>query len=435
MVKSMLAIAQVNLWGEIVGAVAWDAPRGMATFEFADSFLKSGLDIAPLQMPLSAARSAAKVFSFPALNLETYKGLPGMLADCLPDRFGNRLIDAWLAEQGRAPDDMNPVERLCHIGKRGMGALEFEPVIQKFTGASEVIEIQELLNLAKRVLNQRRGIRVRLSTGGKSELLQLIRVGTSAGGARAKAIIAFNRKTGEVRSGQISGLQDFEYYIIKFDGVTDRHLDSPKGYGRIEYAYHLMARQCGIEMSDCSLFEEHGRAHFMTKRFDRVNGEKLHAQTLCAIGHLDYNDPRSHSYEQAFQIMRQLRMPYADAEQLFRRMTFNVIARNQDDHTKNISFLMDQSGTWRLAPAYDITYAFNPASKWTGRHQLSVNGRRADITRADLVQVASQMNIKKPHALINEILAVVFEWKKFAKKTGVPAAQSTAIRDSLLLRL
>jgi serine/threonine-protein kinase HipA len=329
---------------------------------------------------------------------------------------------------------IDPVERLCYIGKRGMGALEYEPSTDLFKNASEHLEIKELVGLAREVLSEKKSLKTNIHTSGDEALLQIISVGTSAGGARAKAIIAYNEETGDVRSGQIDGLNNYNYWIIKFDGVTNKFLGDPAGYGRIEYAYHKMAIDAGIEMTECRLLEENNRAHFMTKRFDRTaDNKKLHMQTLCAIAHFDYNDPNSYSYEQAFQVMRELRLPYTDAEQLFLRMAFNVVARNQDDHTKNISFLMDEKGTWRLSPAYDVTYAFDPENKWMKNHQLSVNGKHSNIIKEDLLAVAKEMNIKKANHLIAQVTASVHKWKDIAREVDIPKEQADAISKTHLI--
>lgn len=420
-------VAKVILWNMFAGAVLWNSERDYASFEYTKEFLESGLDISPLTMPLADALRSPKIYSFPALNKETYKGLPGLLSDSLPDRYGNKIIDRWLAKQGRSPESFNPVERLCYIGKRGMGALEFEPVLSRQDDKSEKIEMDELVKLAAEILNERRKLKASLKTKVDEGLRQIIKVGTSAGGARAKAIIAYNKSTGEVRSGQIDNLPGFEYWLIKFDGVRDNELGTPRGYGRIEYAYNQMARECGIEVAASELFLENDRAHFMSKRFDRKGNEKLHMLTLCGIAHLDYNDPNAYSYEQAFQVMRRLRLPYSDAEQLFRRMVFNVLAFNRDDHTKNISFLMDRSGTWRLAPAYDVTFSYNPQSKWISRHQLSVNGKRENIDDEDIMTVAKDMNIKKPLRILEQVKEVLSGWKKFASVCGVSKEEADYI--------
>lgn len=426
----MISIAKVNIWNHLVGAVLWNAKKGSSTFEFDGAFLKNDLDLSPVIMPLEEIKSGKKIYSFPSLNKETFKGLPGLLADSLPDKFGNKLLDAWLAQTGRDPNAINPVERLCYTGKRGMGALEFEPSIKTIEDSNEKIEIKELVRVAKDVLDEKKKLQTNIHRKADKALTNIIRVGTSAGGARAKAIIAYNEKTGDVRSGQIDNLIGFDYWIIKFDGVSNKQLGDPKGYGRIEYAYHKIATACGIKMTECRLLEENNRAHFMTKRFDRKDNKKIHMQTLCAIAHFDYNDSSSWSYEQAFQIMRQLKLPYKDIEQLFLRMVFNVVARNQDDHTKNISFLMGEDGKWKLSPAYDVSYAYDPKNIWMKSHQLSINGKNDEIKKSDILAVAKEMNIKKAIELIEKVNSSVKNWKKHAKDSGVESEQIKSIATS-----
>ena len=369
-----MVVANILLWNKLVGAALWDAEKNIGTFEFDSGFLKLGLDIAPITMPLLEAQNNP-IFQFSDLPKETFQGLPGLLSDVLPDKFGNQLIDLWLASQGRT--NMNPVERLCYLGKRGMGAIEFEPTIKVDKEDSSNLEIASLVELSKRALSEKESLETHFSKEDAAAFSDIIKVGTSAGGARAKAVIAFNENTKEVKSGQLVSPKGFEHWLIKFDGVTNEQLGDPKGYGKIEYAYYKMAIDCGIIMMPSKLMEENGRAHFMTKRFDRIeNDQKLHMQTLCGLCHFDYNNPNAYAYEQGFQAMRLLRLPYTDAEQFYIRMVFNVIARNQDDHTKNISFLMNKSGIWSLAPAYDVTYAYNPTNKWISKHQMAVNGKR-----------------------------------------------------------
>ena len=426
----MVDLAFVRLWGQQVGAVRWDVTRSLATFAYDPGFVKSGLNVAPLQMPLAAR--AGQVYAFPRLNPDTYHGLPGLLADALPDRFGNQLIDAWLATQGRAAADFSPVERLCYIANRGMGALEFEPQVGNVAGAgAEPVEIAALVELAQQVVGQREAFHVNLRDGAADGLAALLAVGTSAGGARPKAIIAFNEESGEVRSGQVTAPPGFGYWLLKLDGVHDQALADPQDFGRLEYAYYLMATASGLHMSECRLYKEGPRAHFMTRRFDRTAaGEKLHAQTLCALAHYDYNQPAAYSYEQAFQVMRTLRLPYTAAEQFYRRMVFNVVARNQDDHTKNISFLMDAAGQWQLAPAYDVAYAYQPGNRWTSQHQMSLNGKRDGFTRADLRTVAREMNVRGADELIDDVLTHVARWPEFAAMAGMSKERTTAIANA-----
>ncbi|MCB9183504.1 MAG: type II toxin-antitoxin system HipA family toxin [Flavobacteriales bacterium] len=437
----MVTHATVTLWGLRVGLVVWDDTLHRARFQYHRAFTQSGLEVAPVMMPLAKARDGDEVFTFGNLRDETFKGLPGLLADCLPDRFGDTLLNTWLKQQDRADGTANPVEKLCFLGHRGMGALEFEPSHAELEASSEALRVDELVRVARNVMVQKEAFRTNRKKGEKEALLDIIQVGTSAGGARAKAIVAYNIKTGEVRSGQIDGLDGFSYCLIKFDGVTNAALGDPKGYSRIEYAYYLMAMACGISMMPSTLLEEHGRAHFLTQRFDRVIDAKtgkthrLHMATLCGLGHMDFNDPLRYSYEEAFAMMRLLSLPYPDAVELFRRMCFNVIARNLDDHTKNTSFLMDPQGTWHLSPAYDITFAYDPTNMWLRQHQMSINGKRLDITRKDLLAVAKDMNIKKAEAIIDAVVAGVKQWKKFAKEAEVDAKQVAAIGKLHLTKL
>lgn len=428
----MVTHANVLLWGKPVGVVIWDDRMGRAQFQYDRSFATGHLDIAPIMMPLDQAKGGDAVFSFGNQRDQSFKGLPGLLADSLPDRFGNQLLNAWLQGQGRELGSENPVEQLCYLGHRGMGALQFEPAHGELEASSEALQVDQLVRVARNVVQQKEAFATSRKKGDQEALMDIIQVGTSAGGARAKAIVAFNDKTGEVRSGQIDGLKDFTYCLIKFDGVTNVALGDPKGYGRIEYAYYLMARDCGLEMMPSRLMEEHGRAHFLTQRFDRVVDEegrthRLHMTTLCGIAHMDFNDPLAHSYEQAFAVMRLLGLPYPAAVEFFRRMCFNVIARNCDDHTKNTSFLMDPQGDWHLSPAYDVTFAYDPKNLWLHQHQMSINGKRSDITRTDLLAVAKDMNIKKAEAIIDEVLAGVKSWRKWAKQAGVDPKQVAAI--------
>ncbi len=417
-----MVVARVNIWGQFAGAVLWDEVTQAGSFEFDEAFIKTGLDLSPIRMPLEELQKGKRIFSFPGLPKQTYHGLPGLLADSLPDRFGNELINAWLARQGRTPESMNPVERLCYIGKRGMGAMEFEPATPGPGDTSITIEIDELVKLAKEAMEVKKELDT--SIDDKDGLMNIIRVGTSAGGARAKAVIAYNEKTKEIRSGQLEIPKGFTHWLLKLDGVTNDKLGDPKGYGRIEYGYYKMALACGIKMMESKLMEENGRAHFMTRRFDRLSGnEKLHMQTLCGLAHYDYNQPTTYSYEQAFQVMRDLRLEHTDAQQLFRRMVFNVIAMNNDDHTKNISFLMDKEGNWKLSPAYDVTYAFDPTNLWLAQHQLSINGKRKDITVDDILTIAKEISLKKGKDIIEEIATGVSGWEGFANEAGIPVKQ------------
>jgi len=422
--------ALVTLWGQTVGAVSWLEDRRVGVFEYDPTFLSNDLDISPIHMSLADARKGDGTFLFPALNKETYLGLPGLLADSLPDKFGNSIIDAWLARQGRDSAQFSPVERLCYTGKRGMGALEFRPAIIKQYDRAVPVEIAELVRLVQDVMAQREALDIQLDEAGQDNeraIMDILRVGTSAGGARPKAVIAMNDK-GRVISGQAQAPAGYDYWLLKFDGVNDLELGKPGGYGRIEYAYYLMAKQAGIKMTPCKLLEENGRAHFITRRFDRINGEKQHMQTLCGIAHYDFNAAGAYSYEQAFEVMRKLRLSKAEAAEQYRRMVFNVIARNQDDHTKNISFLMNPDGKWRLSPAYDVTYSHNPAGKWTNQHQMSINGKRDDFNQNDLIKVGESISLRRPQGIIDEVLSAIDDWPNHAKEAGVDQTAILEIR-------
>lgn len=431
-----MQVAEIKIWGKLVGAVAWDADNGLATFEYDPKFKQLDWDLAPLKMPVSDSRS---LFSFPELRKrknsgdDTFKGLPGLLADALPDKYGNQLINLWLAQQGRPHDSMNPVEMLCFIGTRGMGALEFEPALINENKRAFSVEIDSLVASAQKMLDQREAFKTNLNKDEEKAVLKILKIGTSAGGARPKALIAWNEKTGEVKSGQTTVPKGFEHWLIKLDGVSDVQLGSSHGYGRVEMAYYNMAKACGIEMMPSRLLEENDRAHFMTKRFDREGSEvKHHIQTFCGMKHFDYNLVTSFSYEQLFQCMRELKLTYADAEQMFRRMVFNVIARNCDDHTKNFSFLLRQGGKWELAPAYDVCHAFKPGSEWVSQHALSINGKRKDIEKADLLVIGESIRCKKASEIVNEINDTVNQWKRFADEAKVKPSIRDEIAKTLL---
>lgn len=435
----MSTLAEVKLWGRTIGAVSLEDGGAYAAFEYDPAFAKSGIQVAPLTMPLGGG-----VHVFPDLPRGTFYGLPGLLADSLPDRFGNALIDAWLATQGRTPESFNAVERLCYTGARGMGALEFAPAIGPRPGRATTVEIEALVRLASEVLSRREGLRSSLaeSDGARAAALgDILRVGTSAGGARAKAVIAWNRVTNEVRSGQIEAGRGFDYWLLKFDGVSgnkDKELDDPKGYGAIEYAYSLMARAAGITMSECRLLEENGRRHFMTRRFDRLDGgAKLHMQSLCALAHYDFNHAGAYAYEQALLAIRRLGLPMEAVEEQFRRMAFNIVARNQDDHVKNIAFLMDKAGRWALSPAFDVSYSYNPNGDWTARHQMTLNGKRDGFTAEDFRACAKGATMKRGRAegILDEVGAAVRRWGEFAEQAGVAEAWRGQIAGNFRLEL
>ena len=411
----MVDVARVNMFGMPVGTFRWDESYQVARFEYDRRFVGKGLEPSPLMMPVQEGR----VYSFAGLNRDTYMGLPGMLADSLPDTYGRALFDRWLALTGRISG--NPVESLCFLGKRCMGALEFEPAIEQAYDPNQRFEINALVDVAREAMAQKSSFGANLTNDAKSAIAAILRLGTSAGGQRAKAIIAYNKATGEVRSGQVEAPEGFDYYLIKLDGVSaSAGFRETENYGRLEYSFYRLARLCGIEMTECSLIEENGRAHFLTKRFDRAHGRKLHMQTLCGLAHYDYQLKRGYSYEQAFNVMRALHLSYSEAKEMFRRMVFNVAVRNQDDHTKNISFLMGEDGKWRLSPAYDLGYAYNPNGGWTSMHQMSVNGKFEGITRTDLYAFALANNIKDAIEVINEVADSVAQWPRIALECGVP---------------
>ncbi len=433
---NQVEVAEVILWGETVGAIAWNDSTGLANFQYTPRCKDLKWHIAPFQMPLSSSK---KTFSFPALRkksdptADTFKGLPGLLADALPDKYGNELINIWLAQQGRPADSMNPVEMLCFIGSRGMGALEFVPATLKHTNKSFPIEIQSLVEMAQQMLSKKESFVANLHGNEENAIQEILRIGTSAGGARPKAIIAYNETTGEVRSGQTDAPAGFEHWLLKLDGVSDVQLGASHGYGRIEMAYYNMAKECGIDMMPSQLSVENGRAHFMTKRFDRAGADiKHHVQTLCAIKHYDYSLLTSFSYEQLFQTMRELKLTYPAMDQMFRRMVFNVAAQNCDDHTKNFSFLLRQNSHWELSPAYDICYAYDPNNLWVKQHILSINGKRKNITRADLMTIAKSINIQKGEAIINEIVNILKHWEDFANQVDVDPNLRDAIARTLI---
>ena len=428
----MSTTARVILWGSDIGAVTWLDEREIAVFQYTPEFAGSDIPVAPLTMPLQEAP-----YQFPALARETFYGLPGLLADSLPDKFGNRLIDAWLAARGRPPGSLNPVERLCYTGSRGMGALEFKPTLKGAPSKTHQIDIDALVGLANRVLDERVSLAGKFSGQDDQDAIEdILRVGTSAGGARAKAVLAWNPTTGEFRSGQAPAAQGFSQWLMKFDGVhgnRDRELADPQGFGRIEYAYHLMAGEAGIQMQECRLHEESGRAHFMTRRFDRdEQGGKQHMQSLGAMMHFDYNQAGAYAYEQAIQAMFRLSLPIQDIEQQVRRTYFNLLARNHDDHVKNIAYLMDRQGGWRLSPAFDIAYAYNPNGAWTSQHQMSLNGKRDHFEVEDLIAFANTARLKKARAmaLLDDVANALNHWQTHADTAGVSKRDATRIQKA-----
>lgn len=423
----MITSAFVHIWNHRVGAIAWDASTGIGSFQYDPSFLDLQLEVAPIMMPLS---QGARIFSFPETkDTSTFKGLPGLLADILPDKYGNALINAWLARQGRASNSLNPVETLCFIGQRGMGALEFQPVQPRSKNTATKVELENLIEIADTILTGRKDFSTNISEDEEKALFEILKIGSSAGGARAKALISFNEKTGEIKSGQAKAPSGFDHWLIKFDGVSDSQFGASKGYGRVEMAYYEMAKDAGIEMMESRLLEEHGRAHFMTKRFDRTAEKgKIHIQSLCAMRHFDFNDVHLFSYEELFETMRMLGLPYPQAQQMFRRMVFNVVSKNCDDHTKNFAFTMNEKGEWNLSPAFDICHAYRPASPWVSQHALSINGKRTGISKDDLLTIGKKMNIKNADDIIYDVVKVVSQWKSYAARVGVDSKLSKAIQ-------
>lgn len=418
-------IAEVILWGESVGAVLWNERSNVASFEFSKAFLNKNIDPSPIFM--SALNKGDHLFSFPALQKDTFQGLPGMLADSLPDKYGSAMIDVWLADHGRARGSMNPVEKLLYIGNRGMGALEYKPATQKRAHANDV-DIDSLVTLANNIMQQKKSFQV--CSEDKDALASILQIGTSAGGARPKGIIAIHKDTQHIISGQAYIPEGYEHWIIKFDGVSDMELGEPMGYGRIEYAYYLMARDADIDMMESRLWESNGHAHFMTQRFDRDGNEKIHMQSLCGIAHYDFNMARHYSYEQAMHVALRIGLSNKEITEMYRRMVFNVMARNQDDHTKNISFLMDKNGHWKLSPAYDVTYSFNQQGPWTSEHQMLINNKSDDFLIEDLLLVAQRNSVKNADKIIDKVRSSIGHWQDFAKKAGVPTKRAVEIKNT-----
>ena len=431
----MVDVAEVRIWGELAGAVRWDTDNQLASFQYDNKFLTKGYDLSPIKMPIE---NGNRIYSFPELRrtkeeqTATFNGLPGLLADSLPDKYGNQLINVWLAQNGRPPDSMNPVEKLCFIGTRGMGALEFEPTLLRSGKQSIPIELKSLVETAQKILSKRGAFEVNFHRDEQQALREILKIGTSAGGVRPKAVITYNRKSGEVRSGQTNAPKGFEHWIIKLDGVSDAQFGTSHGFGRVEYAYYLMAKDCQIQMMDSELFEENSRAHFMTRRFDREpDNTKHHIQTFSGIQHFDYNNLYGYSYEQLFQTMRMLKMTYPEAEQMFRRMVFNVMATNYDDHAKNFSFRLQQNGKWELSPAYDLCYSYDPDNIWVSQHSLSINGKHKGINKEDLMKVAVANNIKKGERVIEEIRDIVCNWEQYARTAHVSSPLTDSIKRTL----
>lgn len=432
-----MTVAEVTLWGTRIAAVSIEQGERYATFQYDPAFARSGIEISPIRMPLRE-----QPYRFAGLPQDAFGGLPGLLADTLPDRWGTALVNAWLASQGRDDSSFDVVERLCYVGTRGSGALELQPAQEPATGAVAELQVQELVRLAGEVLADRADFVTELRQNPDEEAMKaILAVGSSAGGARPKAFIAYNEVSGQVRSGQLDAGEGFRQWVLKFDGVRqagDHGLTDPQGWGAVEYAYSKLARAAGIEMTDCRLLEENGRRHFMTRRFDRPDGGgKLHMQTVGALEHVSYNEPGSYSYEQLMLLIRRLGLGTPVVQQQFRRMVFNVVARNQDDHVKNTAFLMDRDGGWRLAPAYDLTWAFSPGNRWLDTHQMTINGKREHFTVADLRAVAQHAGLARGRAerILGEIAEVVAGWPAVAQEVGVEERLAQRIADSHRLAL
>ncbi len=434
-------VVEVMYCGDRVGAVSFNAGAGIGAFEYAQSFIDGGVELSPISMPL-----ASGVYSFPALGWETFDGLPGLLADSLPDDFGNSVLNEWAARQGRAADELGPLEKLQYIGKRGVGALEFAPAVRlKGLNASRNLQLDLLVEIAQEVLDSRAGFAVEMSGGGREDrdaMVALLSIGTSAGGARPKAVVAFNEDFTKVRSGQVDAPEGFTHYLLKFDGVSENRrgresFGDPLGYGAMEFVYHKMAMACGITMMPCELLTEGDRRHFITRRFDRSGNRKIHVQTLNGLAHVDYKMPGSYSYAELFGVARRLGLPATAAEQLFRRMVFNIVARNHDDHSKNFSFLFG-NGQWELAPAYDLAYSYKPGSRWTNSHWMTMSGKREGFDREDfhaMEKLSPLFTRSKIDRIVDETIAQVSQWRRLAVEHGVPAALIETVESNLRLGL
>ncbi|MBQ0089209.1 MAG: type II toxin-antitoxin system HipA family toxin [Prevotellaceae bacterium] len=425
----MNTTAEIFLWGTRVGIIHQDLDKPYASFEYDEKFSNSSIEISPIMMPLSNV-----VYEFPALSGEPFFGMPGLVVDSLPDTFGNKVIEQWLASQGKSITDFTAIDRLCYMGKRGMGALEYVPASSEISDINESINVSEMVKFASDVLNKRDAITLKAEEA--LTYSQFVQVGSSAGGARAKALIAWNEKTNEIKSGQLSLNKDFDYWLMKFDKVSkngDHGLEDVPEYTLIEYAYYKMALDAGVQMNECRIYSNAGENHFITKRFDRVEGKKIHMQSLGALAHISYKEPRLCSYEMAAAYMREMKLPMVDIEQFYSRMVFNCIAVNQDDHVKNISFLMDRNGRWRLSPAYDITYSYDITNKWLSAHQMTVNGKKSDIKLNDLLEAGEKMGLKKKKCMdiISKISLVVADFEKYAREAGIREKTYMSIKEIL----
>ncbi|HEY8569117.1 type II toxin-antitoxin system HipA family toxin [Microbulbifer sp.] len=436
----VMEVIGVEYQGQTAGAVSFDTDTGVGAFEYDPAFIDSGIELSPLKMPL-----ARRIYSFPELRFETFRGLPGLIADSLPDDFGNAVLNAWMAAQGKHPDDISPLQRLQYTGKRGMGALEYTPATRiKNLNASQEIAIDELVAIAQEVLDSRAGFHVALDQDGdnREAMIALLSVGMSAGGARPKAVLAFNQDFTQVRSGQTDVPEGFTHYLMKFDGVSEHNKNQqtfgdPMGFGAMEYVYHQMAEACGIHMMPCHLLHEGNRRHFITERFDRRGNDKIHIQTLNGLAHVDYKAPGSFSYAELFAVARQLKLPAKDAEQLLLRMVFNIVARNHDDHAKNFAFQLNEK-TWQLAPAYDLAYSYKPGSRWVNNHWMSLNGKRDHFTREDiysLEKISPLFSRRKIDGVVDNVVEQVSRWRDLATEHEVPPSLIEEIEGNLRLQL
>jgi len=435
----VMEVIKVDYQDNLVGAVSFDTKKGLGSFEYDPGFVKKGVELSPIKMPL-----ASRIYNFPGLDFNTFKGLPGLIADSLPDDFGNAVLNAWVAGQGRSPGDITPLQRLQYTGKRGMGALEYAPATQlRSLNASQQVEIKSLVSIAQEILDSLGDVEVELKQNGQDDreaMMSLLSVGMSAGGARPKAVLAFNKDFTQVRSGQANVPTGFTHYLMKFDGVSEhnKHKETfgdPLGYGAMEFVYHLMAKKCNVDMMPCHLLHEGNRRHFITERFDRIRNKKEHVQTLNGLAHVDYKKPGSFSYAELFGIARQLKLSALEAEQLFKRMTFNIVARNHDDHSKNFAFILEKD-KWSLAPAYDLAYSYKPGSKWVNSHWMSLNGKRDNFTRSDfysLEKLSPIFNKRKIDDIIDKTIEHVSTWRQLAQKWEVPKALLDEIQENLRL--
>lgn len=435
----VMEVINVRFKQHEVGAVSFDTQTGLGAFEYAPSFIDKGIELSPLKMPL-----AQGIYSFPELDFNTFKGLPGLVADSLPDDFGNAVLNAWVAMRGKSPNDITPLQRLQYTGARGMGALEYAPATQiKSLNASQQVDIDSLLSIAQAILNTRNDFSVELSKNNADDreaMLALLSVGMSAGGARPKAVLAFNADFTQARSGQTDAPEGFTHYLMKFDGVSEHNenqetFGDPLGFGAMEFVYYLMAKDCGIDMMPCHLLPEGQRRHFITQRYDRVGNEKVHVQTLNGLAHVDYQKPGSFSYAELFAVLRQLKLSAVDAEQLFRRMVFNIVACNHDDHAKNFGFML-RGDKWSLAPAYDLAYSYKPGSKWVNSHWMSLNGKRDDFVRADfysLEKLSPLFSRSFINSVLDEVIEKVAGWERLATDAQVPRVLIDEVSQNLRL--